>query len=41
MPNDNIKRLIEKAAGAADGAGYEEISYEGYGPAASPSSSTS
>ncbi len=32
MPNDNIKRLIEKAAGAADGAGYEEISYEGYGP---------
>jgi YebC/PmpR family DNA-binding regulatory protein len=33
MPNDNIKRLIEKAAGAADGAGYEEISYEGYGPA--------
>jgi YebC/PmpR family DNA-binding regulatory protein len=33
MPNDNIKRLIEKAAGAADGAGYEEITYEGYGPA--------
>ncbi len=32
MPNDNIKRLIEKAAGAADGAGFEEISYEGYGP---------
>jgi YebC/PmpR family DNA-binding regulatory protein len=32
MPNDNIKRLIEKAAGAAEGAGYEEIAYEGYGP---------
>ncbi len=32
MPNDNIKRLIDKAAGAADGAGYEEITYEGYGP---------
>ena len=32
MPNDDIKRLIEKAAGAADGAGFEEISYEGYGP---------
>ncbi len=33
MPNDNIKRLIEKAAGAAAGEGYEEITYEGYGPA--------
>jgi YebC/PmpR family DNA-binding regulatory protein len=32
MPGDNIKRLIEKAAGAAEGAGFEEISYEGYGP---------
>jgi YebC/PmpR family DNA-binding regulatory protein len=32
MPNDNIKRLIEKAAGAAEGSGYEEISYEGFGP---------
>ena len=32
MPNDNIKRLIEKAAGAAAGEGYEEIAYEGYGP---------
>jgi YebC/PmpR family DNA-binding regulatory protein len=32
MPNDNIKRLIDKAAGAMDGSSYEEISYEGYGP---------
>ena len=32
MPNDNIKRLIDKAAGALDGANYEEITYEGYGP---------
>ncbi len=32
MPNDNIKRLIDRAAGAADGANYEEVQYEGYGP---------
>lgn len=32
MPNDNIKRLIDKASGALDGANYEEITYEGYGP---------
>jgi YebC/PmpR family DNA-binding regulatory protein len=32
MPNDNIKRLIDKAAGAMDGSSYEEITYEGYGP---------
>jgi YebC/PmpR family DNA-binding regulatory protein len=32
MPNDNIKRLIDKAAGALDGSNYEEIMYEGYGP---------
>jgi YebC/PmpR family DNA-binding regulatory protein len=32
MPNDNIKRLIDKAAGALDGSSYEEITYEGYGP---------
>ena len=31
VPNDNIKRSIEKASGA-DGASYEEILYEGYGP---------
>lgn len=33
MPNDNIQRSIRKAAGEGDAANYEEISYEGYGPA--------
>ncbi|RST76195.1 YebC/PmpR family DNA-binding transcriptional regulator [Siminovitchia acidinfaciens] len=32
MPNDNIKRAIDKAAGNQDGESYEEIVYEGYGP---------
>lgn len=32
MPNDNIARSIKKAAGDTDGANYEEITYEGYGP---------
>ncbi|MDR1060820.1 MAG: YebC/PmpR family DNA-binding transcriptional regulator [Clostridiales bacterium] len=32
MPNDNIMRSIKKAAGDADGASYEDITYEGYGP---------
>lgn len=32
MPNDNIMRSIKKAAGEGDGANYEEITYEGYGP---------
>jgi len=32
MPNDNIMRTIKKAAGDTDGANYEEIVYEGYGP---------
>lgn len=32
MPNDNIKRAIQKGAGGADGVNYEEIRYEGYGP---------
>ena len=32
MPADNIKRAIERAAGAGDGEQYEEIVYEGYGP---------
>ncbi len=31
VPNDNIKRIIERASGA-DGANYETITYEGYGP---------
>lgn len=32
MPNDNIMRSIKKAAGTAESANYEEITYEGYGP---------
>ncbi|WLV23672.1 YebC/PmpR family DNA-binding transcriptional regulator [Aciduricibacillus chroicocephali] len=32
MPNDNIERAIKKATGSLDGASYEEITYEGYGP---------
>ena len=32
MPNDNIKRTLEKAAGAGAGDSYEAITYEGYGP---------
>ena len=31
MPNDNIKRAIDKASGS-DGENYEEIRYEGFGP---------
>jgi len=31
MPNDNIQRAIKKGAGETDGAGYEEVTYEGYG----------
>ncbi|MEF9945089.1 MAG: YebC/PmpR family DNA-binding transcriptional regulator [Lachnospiraceae bacterium] len=32
LPNDNIDRSIKKAAGDSDGANYEHITYEGYGP---------
>ena len=32
MPNDNIKRTIEKALGSGNGESYERITYEGYGP---------
>ena len=32
VPNDNIERIIKKAAGDADNTNYEEIVYEGYGP---------
>ncbi|MGN1002299.1 MAG: YebC/PmpR family DNA-binding transcriptional regulator [Oscillospiraceae bacterium] len=32
MPNDNIKRTIEKALGAGDTSNYERMTYEGYGP---------
>lgn len=33
MPNDNIDRAIKRASGEGDGETYEEIRYEGYGPA--------
>jgi YebC/PmpR family DNA-binding regulatory protein len=32
MPQDNIKRAIQRGAGEIEGASYEEVSYEGYGP---------
>lgn len=32
VPNDNIDRIIKKAAGDGDANNYEEIVYEGYGP---------
>lgn len=32
MPNDNIKRLIERASGAGDSTNYDEVTYEGYAP---------
>ena len=32
MPNDNIKRTIEKALGSGNSNDYEAITYEGYGP---------
>ena len=33
MPNETISRSIKKAAGEGDAANYEELTYEGYGPA--------
>lgn len=32
MPNDNISRVLKKAAGDSGSADYEEMVYEGYGP---------
>ncbi len=32
VPNDNIERIIKKAAGDTSADNYEEIIYEGYGP---------
>ncbi len=32
VPNDNIERIIKKAAGEGGADNYEEIVYEGYGP---------
>ncbi len=31
VPNDNIDRIIKKAAGEADSTNYESVTYEGYG----------
>tara|TARA_A100000171_G_C2127041_1_gene144193 strand:- start:4 stop:753 length:750 start_codon:yes stop_codon:yes gene_type:complete len=33
MPNDNVDRAIKRAVGGDDDTNYEEIRYEGYGPA--------
>ena len=33
MPKDNIERAIKRGTGEIAGADYEEVSYEGYGPA--------
>lgn len=32
VPNDNIERIIKKAAGDGNADNYEDITYEGYGP---------
>ena len=32
MPRDTIDRAIKRGAGGEDGANYEEVRYEGYGP---------
>ncbi len=32
MPKDNIERAVKRGGGELDGADYEEIRYEGYGP---------
>ncbi|MBN2885084.1 MAG: YebC/PmpR family DNA-binding transcriptional regulator [Chromatiaceae bacterium] len=33
MPRDTVERAIKRGAGGMDGDNYEEIRYEGYGPA--------
>lgn len=33
MPNDTIDRAIKRGTGELEGVNYEEITYEGYGPA--------
>lgn len=35
MPVDNIKRSIQRGTGEIEGAAYEEVTYEGYGPGGS------
>ena len=32
VPNDNIERIIKKAANDTDSTNYESVTYEGYGP---------
>ena len=32
MPKDNIQRAIQKGVGGGEGANYDEMVYEGYGP---------
>ena len=32
MPNDNIKRTIDRALGSGNSDAYENVTYEGYGP---------
>jgi YebC/PmpR family DNA-binding regulatory protein len=32
MPADNIKRAIQRGTGELEGANYDELTYEGYGP---------
>ena len=32
VPNENIERIIKKAASGGDNANYEAVTYEGYGP---------
>lgn len=33
VPGDNIERAVKRGAGLLEGADYEEVRYEGYGPA--------
>ena len=32
MPQENIKRAIQRGTGELEGVNYEEITFEGYGP---------
>ncbi|MEN8152696.1 MAG: YebC/PmpR family DNA-binding transcriptional regulator [Acidobacteriota bacterium] len=32
MPNDNIKKAVDRGTGDLEGVNYEEFTYEGYGP---------
>src|SRR5947199_9435350 len=32
MPQDNVKRAIQRGTGEVEGINYEEMTYEGYGP---------